>query len=358
MRLSVAVAAFACLSSLASAGGARQETVRAWFRDNWFGHAPGRPGDETFDAGGVTCAGGRIRIAVSETLPASASPTSPVPVFVFGDHFNAATSVGRLAHYPGIPTNTITARGYAYVTFNFNDLAPNDYAAVEDEPKLLTRNKVHAEYGARCPDGAKGTLAAWAWGFSRVMDWIETRPELDARRVAIVGHSRGGKAALWAGAQDPRIALTISNDSGAGGARVLREPLPKAEQIADFRREGVGHWFADAFHAYAGRESELPYDAPDLLGLVAPRLVYVASAADDAWGGPVGEFASVRKAAADRAGPDGFPYAEYPGAGGRVTRGPVGYHVRAGKHKLLPEDWALFLDFADSHGLNQMADHH
>lgn len=353
MRL-LMVAALACLASFAPADETQRENVRAWFRDNWFGQAPGRPADETFDGTGVSCAGGRIRINVSVSLPAQASETNPVPVFVFGDHFNAETSKDHLAHYPGIPTNTITARGYAYVAFNFNDLAPNDYAAVEDEPKLLPRNKVHAEYGSQCPDGAKGTLAAWAWGFSRVMDWIETRPELDVRRVAIVGHSRGGKAALWAGAQDARIALTVANNSGAGGVRALRERLPGAEQIADFRREGVGHWFADAFHSYAGREAELPYDAPDLLGLIAPRLLYIASAADDAWGGPAGEFAAVRKAAIARAGngEDGFPYAEYPGAGGCVTRGPIGYHVRAGKHKLLPEDWVRFMDFADGHGLN------
>ena len=339
--------AFACLS-LPSAG--QSEPVLAWFRDNWFGHAPGRPSDETFDDAGVTCAGGRICIAVSESLPAGTSPSNPAPVFVFGDHFNADTSVGGMATYPGIPTNSITARGYAYVSFNFNDIAPNDYAAVEDEPRLLAKNKMCVEYGAQCPDGAKGTLSAWAWGFSRVMDWIETRPELNSRRVAIVGHSRGGKAALWAGAQDGRIALTVANESGAGGARLMREKLPGAEQIADFRREGVGHWFADTFHTYAGREAELSYDAPDLLGLIAPRLVYIASASEDFWGGPVGEFETVRRAAKARG--TAFPYAKYPGVGGCVMSGPIGYHVRAGRHKLLPEDWFRFMDFADAHGWN------
>lgn len=326
-------------------GSAWREKTLAWFRDNWFGHAPGKPTDIVFGERHVEFAGGKIRINIDLALPERASADAPVPVFVFGDHFNPLTSASGLAHYPGIPTNTITARGYAYVTFNVNDLAMNGYGKC-----LPASNKVHRCYASECPDGAKGTLAAWAWGFSRVMDWIETRPELDAGRVAIVGHSRGGKTALWAGAQDTRIAMTVSNDSGSGGARLMKMQLKGAEPISAFSRS-VKHWFADTFHSYAGREAELPYDADDLMKLVAPRLLYVASAADDEWAGPPGEFESARRASAawEAVGLRGLTLKAYPPPDTRDHDGSVGYHVRSGRHKLLPLDWDAFLDFADRH---------
>lgn len=347
----VCCCAFAPVAAAAEAGCAAygpawREKTLGWFRDNWFGHAPGRPADLRFGERHVSCADGKIRIDIDLSLPAGASAHAPVPVFVFGDHFNPRTSASGLARYPGIPTNTITSRGYAYVTFNVNDLAMNGYGK-----SLPAGNKVHRHFGAACPDGAKGTLAAWAWGYSRVMDWIETRPELDAARVAVVGHSRGGKTALWAGAQDTRIAMTVSNDSGSGGARLLKLRLKGAEPVSAFRRNGVGHWFADAFHSYAGREAELPYDADDLMKLVAPRLLYVASAADDEWAGPPGEFEAARRASAawEAAGRRGLTLTAYPPADTRDHDGSVGYHVRSGRHKLLPRDWDAFLDFADRH---------
>ena len=312
----------------------RREEVLEWFRDHWFGRAPvGRPADEVIGARSVSCAGGRIRIGIHLSLPEGATREHPVPVFVMGDHCSDLSS-GELVKtvYPNIPTNAITGRGYAYVCWNFNDVAPNVMAG----PHLdLWSNGVYRVYGG-VPRTASswGTIGAWAWGFSRVMDWIERQPELDSARVAIIGHSRGGKAALWAGAQDTRFSMVISNNSGAGGARLMRLPLAGAETVDDLHRN-FPFWFCENYWAYRNNEQALEHDADDLMRLVAPRLLYVASASEDAWAGPSGESAALRKASG---------LWEAYGCPDRV-----GYHLRPGHHKLLPEDWSRHLDFADRH---------
>ena len=321
--------------------GGRAETLR-WFEENQFGRTPvGRLPDQVVGASSVSFTNAGIRIAITCRLPAGADAAHPAPVFLFGDHCGGDRPPAyEQKEYADIPTNAITARGYAYVRWNFNDVCPN----ASRWSKTLFRWPVgivsHVATGdraatnvVRAADGW-GTIGAWAWGNSRVMDWIESRPELDATRVAVLGHSRGGKTALWTGAQDERFAMTISNGSGCGGARLGRARDPKAETIRQILHN-FPNWFCPNFAAWIDRDAELPHDADDLMRLIAPRLVYVASGSEDAWAGPAAE-----KAAWDAA--HGL-YRAY----GLEER--MGYHCHEGPHKLRPDDWEKFMDFADRH---------
>ncbi len=323
---------------------ASRDQVIAWFEDNFYGRPPvGRPDDMVFDDGGVTLADGRIRLNLRVRLPAGASPAAPVPVFVFGDHTRPEDG-GR---YPNLPEDEIAARGYAFVHYNFNDIAPNMY--VYEEGRIDGVFKVYGGWDR--PDGW-GRLGAWAWGFSRVMDWIETRPELDARHVAVVGHSRGGKTALWASALDRRIAMAVSNCSGTGGAHLNSVVTPGCEKVEAFKRARSWNFFCPNFLLLDGRETELEHDADDLIRLSAPRLVYVASGAEDCGAGPQGEFEAARRAGElwEAYGGKGLSLRAYPSPGTTDHGGSIGYFQRPGGHALAPDSWMNFLDFADAHG--------
>lgn len=328
--------------------GKRVETLE-WYRNNFFGNAPGRPSDETFDAEGVSFSKGDVKIRIHRTLPEGASAENPAPVFLLLDHYNGAERSDGLWTRPGTPTNTITGRGYAYLNVNLNDVALNCY---DDR----WSNKVHRIYGCGKPD-QWGTISAWAWGVSRVMDWIERQPELDARRVAVVGHSRGGKTALWAAAQDERIAMAVPNGSGTGGTRLLDTELVDAEPLDWMLGHTIKTWFCGNLHKYAIAKREgdtirdLPHDADDLIRLVCPRLVYVGSGSEDAWAGPQGEFEAARRASdLWRAyGFKGLGLTSFPRPGTWDNSGRVGYMLHDGPHRLTAWNWERLLDFADLH---------
>lgn len=196
-------------------------------------------------------------------------------------------------------------------------------------------------------DDAWKALSAWGWGASRALDYLLTLDQVDAAKVAVIGHSRGGKASLWAAAEDPRFAIAYSNDSGCGGAALSRRSY--GETVARITRS-FPHWFCDRFATFAGKESALPVDQHQLLGLIAPRPVYVASAADDLWADPRGEYLSMVAASPvyRLLGEKAFQSDDMPAVGEPRLEGKMGYHIRSGGHGLTAYDWGKFMDFCEA----------
>lgn len=288
--------------------------------------------------------GGEGRIAVTAFIPKG---DKPVPAFVLICNRSPDVHIDpdRVAKSPFWPAEQLIARGYAAVAFYNGDVDPDTFDGFT--------NGVHGVFqpdpALRKPD-TWGTIAAWAWGASRVMDWIESEKMIDRTHVAVIGHSRGGKTALWCGATDQRFALTISNNSGCGGAKLNRLKLPKSESIARITKV-FPHWFCSNFKKYGTGLDALPVDQHMLVALLAPRLVYVASASLDDWAGQPGEFRSCVLASPvwKLYGKEGLVGTTFPAPDTPLQAGNVGYHLRTGKHDLALYDWERYMDFADKH---------
>lgn len=283
-------------------------------------------------------------------IPAKATAERPVPAFlmvclreVTAEHDPEGDEASLVEQWP---VAEILRRGFATAGFLKDQLSPD-----MDHANLMG---VFSVYEKMRPYRAKnrwGTISAWAWGASRVMDYLETEGRIDSRRVAVVGHSRGGKTALLAGATDRRFAMVCSNDSGCSGAKLNHIEIEKSEHIAEIVRT-FPYWFCPDYVLCANRDAELDFDQHEFLALVAPRLLCVGSASEDRWAGPRGEFEAARLAspAWELYGLKGLGKADFPEPGGSIMEGHVEYHLREGPHKITEWDWRHYLDFAERRG--------
>ncbi len=243
-------------------------------------------------------------------------------------------------------------RGYAVASFWNGDVVPDDKEAAE---AVLRKMRLEGAIDRGLADTA--TIAMWAWCFHRAVDYLVTDPVIDAKRIAVVGHSRNGKTALLAGAFDERIALIIPSQAGCGGtapcrvspelAKLNEKGRPTAETVGIINKS-FPHWFCGNFKAFNDAPDKLPFDQHALIALCAPRPVLLSNATEDLWANPAGQFEMLR--AADPVyrllNADGLGAIEMP-AVGQLLPSRLGYFIRPGKHSMAPEDWAAWLDYAD-----------
>ena len=236
------------------------------------------------------------------------------------------------------PIEEMLDRGYALATFYRGDIDPDTKDGFATSARVF-----YPELQNRTDNFS--TIGAWAWALTRAMDYLQTDRAIDSRRVAIFGWSRLGKAALWAGATDERFAAVISNESGAGGAKLFHRGI--GENITRLNTV-FPHWYDQNFRQYNGRDTSLPFDQHEVIALIAPRPVYIASAEQDTGADPEGEFAAAKAAEPVYLlfGKQGLPTDKWPAVNQPVA-GDIGYHVRTGGHDVKVFDWEQYLAFLD-----------
>jgi hypothetical protein len=363
----------------------RRPEILAMYGEEVFGQAPVRPSKLNYEVSGVDskALGGKAarkivtvffgdkpddpKMRMVMYLPAGAR--KPVPVFLglnFGGIWTVVADSGiplgkqwvrnaQTRDYENLTAEEkdrgatasrwqvekILDAGYGLAVFYYGDVEPDFVGGMKHGIRPLFLKPGEAE-----PANGWAAIGAWAWAASRAMDYLEKDKGVDAKRVALFGHSRLGKTALWAGALDTRFSMVISNESGEGGATISRREYGERTRNLN---TSFPHWFDGNFKKYNDRETEMPFDAHMLLSLTAPRALYVASAEEDRWSDPKGEFLAAAQASPvwELFGKKGIGTMEMPG-----LHQPVGemvrYHIRAGKHDVTAYDWEQYLKFAAS----------
>lgn len=361
----------------------RRPEIFRLLEENQFGRVPGRPKDlhfDVFDAGTPAFGGTAVRkqITIYFTrgdsgphldllvyLPANAQ--GPVPLLLQlgwgGNNLSVedpGVKVGRAwsrdekKRIPaeggrrigrGLNVAPILERGFGIAVFNYTDVDPDALDAVAHGVRQLYLKK-----GASEPATDEwGSIAAWGWGASRVIDYFATDPNIDASRIALTGASRLGKTVLWAAARDERIACVIASVSGEGGAALSRRNYGEtvAHLVAPTR---YPYQFARNYQKWAGRMNDAPFDAHMIVALVAPRAVLLQTGNTDKWSDPYGEFLAAKAATPvfELLGEKGIEEYSLP-APGTPMMNKLGYLMHDGGHGVVPTDWPVFLDFMTKH---------
>lgn len=285
--------------------------------------------------------GNKVTIPIVLFIPNNRKKPSPVFLLI-NNRSKRNTDPTRLVKSTFWPAELLIEKGYAIASFHVADAAPDKKDSYQNGvidqlyPEQLTRD-----------DGMKA-IGAWAWAASRVMDYFESDQDIDAKRVAIVGHSRGGKTSLWAGALDQRFAMVFSSCSGNSGASLSRRQY--GETISLINKQ-FGYWFANNYKKYSNRVDELPVDQHMLIALMAPRPVYTTNAVEDRWADPRGSYLSLVNAlpAYQLYGKQPALPLESPTVNNPTIKSLIGYHFREGIHDLNVYDWENFIRFADYH---------
>lgn len=364
----------------------RRPEIRKLIEQHWFGRAPGRPEAMRFEVTepqGSAFAGKAIRRQVTIRftteaggpsidlllyLPANAS--GPVPVFLNMSFFannlavnDAGVKVGRRwdretkaqvpatppppgsRRFPAFPVEKFLEQGIGVATFNKDDLAP-DFTGSEG----MGVKSLYLKPGQTKPAADEwGAIAAWAWGASRALDYLETDKGVDAKRVAIYGVSRLGKTALWAGASDERFAMVIASCSGEGGAAIARRNY--GENLAHMSSPArYAYQFAANYGSYANRVGEWPVDANLLLAIIAPRPLLLQTGSTDKWSDPYGEFLAAVAVEPVYAllGKKGLGTRQLPEAGEAILH-DLDYVMHDGGHGVVPADYDVYTRFLNLH---------
>jgi hypothetical protein len=253
----------------------------------------------------------------------------------------SATEAARGSQAADWPLAEIVRRRYALATFYSGDVDPDRGDVSEGIYAWLA-----AGDPARNKPADRGTIAAWAWGFHRCVDYLVTQPGVDAHRIAALGHSRNGKTALLAAAFDERIAIAFPHQAGCGGSAPSRGKTGESVKAINDR---FPHWFNAQFKQFNDATERLPFDQNCLVALCAPRPVLFSAAEGDQWANPAGQFQVLQ--AADPLyrflGMKGLATKEIPPRG-QLVDSPLGYYVREGKHSMTSDDWTVFMNFADA----------
>jgi hypothetical protein len=372
------VGAYSLPDPLVLENGERVHTAKQWlkkrrpeiirlYEDQIYGRIPQRAPKLTFEVSEVetnALDGAAVRkhvvghlgestngLTVNVFLYVPAKATNPVPVLLHLMFFGSdpgrttapsSTNSGRPRFSESGPLTNILARGYGYATVRYTEF----------EGDSATNNITRARKLALAPKqpnpmpGEWGTISVWAWGASRVLDYLQIDRAVDARRVAIIGHSRLGKTALWAGAHDPRFALVFSSCAGEMGSALARRDYGETvdDMAANFPWQ-----FTRNFQRYSGHWNDMPVDAHMLIALNAPHPVFITGGTQDQWADPRGEFlAAVAAGPVYRLlGQEDLGETEGPPLDKPLITGALGFLYHTGGHAILPADWQAFFDFAE-----------
>ena len=272
------------------------------------------------------------------------SAKTPVPVILLLNFRSNDPTQAEVEKSPADPpvSEEIIARGWGFATLGYKDIQP-------DRADALTEGVIGiaAKGRERAPD-EWGAISAWAWGLSRVLDYLETDKLVNAKQVAVFGHSRLGKTVLWASAQDERIAAVYSSCAGEMGSALARRDYG---ETVDDMGQNFPYQFAGNFQKWVGHWNDMPVDAHMLIALIAPRPVFITGGTQDQWADPKGEFLAevaagpvYRLLGKEGVGTDQFPPVDTP-----VISGDLAWHYHTGGHAATKADWEVFLQFLDKY---------